>query len=80
MTRADLRMLIRRGLATAAGSYRRLLPVFRIERQDYKRLLNFLAAHDCVVDHPGVQRGRAADRPCRPFLVRRREGSLAIDR
>jgi transcriptional regulator with PAS, ATPase and Fis domain len=51
LTRADLRMLIRRGLATTAGSYRRLLPVFRIERQDYKRLLNFLAAHDCVVDH-----------------------------
>jgi transcriptional regulator with PAS, ATPase and Fis domain len=51
LTRADLRMLIRRGLATTAGSYRRLLPVFRIDRQDYKRLLNFLAAHDCVVDH-----------------------------
>ena len=51
LTRADLRTLIRRGLATSAGSYRRLLPVFRIDRQDYKRLLNFLAAHDCVVDH-----------------------------
>ena len=51
LTRADLRTLIRRGLATTAGSYRRLLPVFRIDRQDYKRLLNFLAAHDCVVDH-----------------------------
>jgi transcriptional regulator with PAS, ATPase and Fis domain len=50
LTRADLKMLIRRGLATTAGSYRRLLPLFGIERQDYKRLLNFLAAHDCVVD------------------------------
>jgi DNA-binding NtrC family response regulator len=57
LTRADLRMLIRRGLATAAGSYRRLLPVFRIERQDYKRLLNFLAAHDCVVDHRAFSAG-----------------------
>jgi transcriptional regulator with PAS, ATPase and Fis domain len=63
LTRADLRLLIKRGLATTAGSYRRLLPVFRIDRQDYKRLLNFLAAHDCVVDHRTF---RAAGRPIDP--------------
>ena len=57
LTRADLRTLIRRGLAATAGSYRRLLPVFRIDRQDYKRLLNFLAAHDCVVDHRAFSAG-----------------------
>jgi DNA-binding NtrC family response regulator len=57
LTRSDLRTLIRRGLATTAGSYRRLLPVFRIDRQDYKRLLNFLAAHDCVVDHRAFSAG-----------------------
>jgi transcriptional regulator with PAS, ATPase and Fis domain len=63
LTRADLRLLIKRGLATTAGSYRRLLPVFRIDRQDYKRLLNFLAAHDCVVDHRTF---RAAGQPIDP--------------
>ena len=63
LTRADLRLLIKRGLATSAGSYRRLLPVFRIDPQDYKRLLNFLAAHECVVDHRTF---RAADRPIDP--------------
>ena len=57
LTRTDLRMLIKRGLATTAGSYRRLLPVFRIDRQDYKRLLNFLAAHDCIVDHRTFRAG-----------------------
>jgi hypothetical protein len=50
-------MLIKRGLTASAGSYRRLLPVFRIDRQDYKRLLNFLAAHDCVVDHRTFRAG-----------------------
>jgi transcriptional regulator with PAS, ATPase and Fis domain len=64
LTRADLRLVIKRGLATTAGSYRRLLPVFRIDRQDYKRLLNFLAAHDCVVDHRGFRAaGRTIDSP-----------------
>jgi transcriptional regulator with PAS, ATPase and Fis domain len=57
LTRTDLRMLIKRGLTASAGSYRRLLPVFRIDRQDYKRLLNFLAAHDCVVDHRTFRAG-----------------------
>jgi hypothetical protein len=27
-----------------------MLPVFGISRQDYKRFLNFLAAHDCAID------------------------------
>ena len=63
LTRENLRLLIKRGLATSAGSYRRLLPVFRIDPQDYKRLLNFLAAHECVVDHRAF---RAANRPIDP--------------
>jgi transcriptional regulator with PAS, ATPase and Fis domain len=50
ITRADLRQLIRRGLAMSAGSYRGLLELFGMEQEDYKRLLNFLAAHDCRVE------------------------------
>ena len=50
ITRADLRQLIRRGLATSAGSYRGLLELFGMDQSDYKRLLNFLAAHDCRVE------------------------------
>ena len=62
ITRADLRQLIRRGLAMSAGNYRGLLELFGMEQADYKPLLNFLAAHDCRVEarefKPAV---RAAD-------------------
>ncbi len=51
LTREDLRGLVRRGLAATGGSYRRLLALFRLEPGDYKRLLNFLAAHGCAVDY-----------------------------
>jgi transcriptional regulator with GAF, ATPase, and Fis domain len=50
ITRADLRQLVRRGLATSGGSYRGVLELFGMEQEDYKRLLNFLAAHDCRVE------------------------------
>jgi transcriptional regulator with PAS, ATPase and Fis domain len=51
MTRQDMRQLIRRGLATTNGSYRRLLDLFGMSPDDYKRLLNFLATHECAVDY-----------------------------
>ena len=50
LTRADLRLLIRRGLIASGGSYRGLLRLFGMAQGDYKALLNFLAAHDCRVD------------------------------
>jgi transcriptional regulator with PAS, ATPase and Fis domain len=50
ITRADLRQLVRRGLAMSGGSYRGLLELFGMDQSDYKRLLNFLAAHDCRVE------------------------------
>lgn len=50
ITRHDLRELVRLGLTNARGSYRAMLTLFGIESNDYKRFLNFLAAHDCVVD------------------------------
>jgi len=50
ITRHDVRELVRLGLANAGGSYRNLLTLFGMDQRDYKRFLNFLAAHDCGVD------------------------------
>jgi DNA-binding NtrC family response regulator len=50
MTRNDLRQLVRRGLTTTRGNYRAVLTLFGMPETDYKRFMNFLAAHDCVVD------------------------------
>ena len=59
LTREDIRALVRRGLAECNGNYRALLPLFGIVAADYKRFLNFLAAHNCQVDYrafrPGVR-------------------------
>jgi transcriptional regulator with PAS, ATPase and Fis domain len=51
ITRHDMRELVSRGLNTTRGNYRSLLQLFRIPKADYKRFLNFLAAHDCGVDY-----------------------------
>ena len=47
ITRHDMRELIRKGLSTTRGNYRALLKLFGMSNPDYKRFLNFLAAHDC---------------------------------
>jgi len=72
VTRKDLRTLIGLGLTATSGSYRGLLTLFGIPETEYKRLLNFLAAHGCTVSvrayrasrrrlSPSVQRATAAD-------------------
>jgi DNA-binding NtrC family response regulator len=50
ITRDDLRGVIRRGLSATRGSYRGMLVLFGLAADDYKRLLNFLNAHDCALD------------------------------
>jgi hypothetical protein len=50
LTRHDLRELLHRGLTATAGNYRALLRLFGMPDEDYKRFLNFLAAHQCNVD------------------------------
>jgi DNA-binding NtrC family response regulator len=50
ITRHDLRELMRRGLTVTRGNYRALLKLFGMSSREYKRFLNFLAAHDCRVD------------------------------
>lgn len=50
LTRHDLRELVRRGLAATHGNYRAVVRLFGMPDSDYKRFLNFLSTHDCVVD------------------------------
>ncbi len=62
ITRDDLRGLVRRGLRESRGRYKSLLKLFGMSSRDYRRFMNFLAAHDCGV---GVRefRSEAASAP-----------------
>jgi len=68
ITRHDMRELVRRGLATTRGNYRALLKLFGMPPGDYKRFLNFLAAHDCRADFREFRNG-GAEVGRRPQLV-----------
>ena len=57
--------LVRRGLGTTRGNYRSLLRLFGMPASDYKRFLNFLAAHDCNVDFRAYRNGTAPTGPPR---------------
>jgi DNA-binding NtrC family response regulator len=50
LTRRDIRNLVGRGLAATLGNYRAVVRLFGMPATDYKRFLNFLTTHDCVVD------------------------------
>jgi len=65
ITRHDMRELVRRGLGTTRGNYRSLLRLFGMPASDYKRFLNFLAAHDCNVDFRAYRNGTAPTGPLR---------------
>ena len=63
-----MRELVRRGLATTRGNYRALLKLFGMPNSDYKRFLNFLAAHDCRADFREFRNG-VPEVGCRPKLL-----------
>jgi len=69
ITRHDLREVLCRGLQTTGGSYRALIGLFGMEPADYKRLLNFLAAHDCSVDPRPFRKRTAGRRTADPLSV-----------
>jgi transcriptional regulator with PAS, ATPase and Fis domain len=50
ITRTHLEHLIRQGLQRTRGSYRKMLPLFRLPDTDYKRFMDFLRRHHCIVD------------------------------
>ena len=58
LTRNDIRQLFRRALATTGGNYRAVLQLFGMDAGDYKRLMNFLAAHECAIDYREFRQGR----------------------
>ncbi len=68
LTRDDLRGVMRRGLTATRGSYRSMLVLFGMARQDYKRLLNFLAAHECALDFREFRALRPESRESRARL------------
>ena len=63
LTRSDVRELVRRGLSSTNGNYRALLPLFGVPTGDYKRFLNFLAAHECTLDYRGFRGASSTRRP-----------------
>jgi transcriptional regulator with PAS, ATPase and Fis domain len=49
ITRHDLRELVRLGLRESRGRYKAMLTLFGMPAGDYRRFMNFLAAHGCSV-------------------------------
>jgi len=68
LTREDLRGVVRRGLTATRGSYRSLLVLFGMAQEEYKRLLNFLAAHECALDFREFRAQRPEGRDSRGRL------------
>ena len=72
LSRADLRVIITRGLEATAGSYKQLVGLLNMGPNDYRRFLNFLRKHDC---HMPFARFRSAAL-LRPRLTEERYGTL----
>ena len=49
LTKADVRLIMRRGLRQTQGSYRQLTEIFHMSAREYRRFLAFLHQHDCHV-------------------------------
>jgi hypothetical protein len=46
LNRAQVKALIKKGLADCGGSYQDLLTLFHVASSDYQRLMDFLRHHD----------------------------------
>jgi hypothetical protein len=55
ITRHDLRELVRLGLRESRGRYKSMLTLFGMPTSDYRRFMNFLAAHGCGVGVRGFR-------------------------
>jgi two-component system response regulator AtoC len=51
ITRADVRNVVSRGLEQTRGNYKMVAERFNMEPPDYKRFLNFLRKHDCLLPY-----------------------------
>jgi DNA-binding NtrC family response regulator len=63
ITRHDLRQLVRRGLRESRGRYKSLLRLFGMPSRDYRRFMNFLAAHDCGVEFREFRKAVSTSEP-----------------
>jgi DNA-binding NtrC family response regulator len=66
ITRADLRMLVHRGLHQTRGNYRALLTVFNLPADDYKRFQGFLFQHGCNLPFRPYRSGNLVAMPEKP--------------
>jgi transcriptional regulator with PAS, ATPase and Fis domain len=51
LTRRDVREVVRRGLEDARGHYTGVAKLLHLPATDYKRFLNFLRKHECLLDY-----------------------------
>ncbi len=49
ITRGNVRDLVRKGLEESRGNYRIVTRLFNMDRRDYKKFLNFLRKHQCLL-------------------------------
>ena len=66
LTRADLRLMVRRGLQHTGGNYKVLAQLFNMPARDNKRFVNFLRKHDChmpYLEFRTARPGRMSDAP-----------------
>lgn len=50
ITKTQLELVIRKGLQQTRGSYKKLIPLFKMPDTDYKRFMDFLRRHNCNID------------------------------
>src|SRR5215813_2440295 len=50
ITKNQVEYVIRKGLERTRGSYKKMLPLFRMPDTDYKRFMDFLRRHNCNLD------------------------------
>ncbi|MCC7123560.1 MAG: hypothetical protein IT178_01835, partial [Acidobacteria bacterium] len=56
ITRADIRLLVDRGLHLARGRYDTLMPLFNMPEADQRRFVSFLRRYDCEPRGNGAER------------------------
>jgi DNA-binding NtrC family response regulator len=72
LTRETLRLIITYGLEQAQGRYSALTELFNMEKRDYKRFLNVLRKHECLVPFHAFRSGRpASTRDAEPPIAER---------
>jgi DNA-binding NtrC family response regulator len=78
ITRHDLRELVRRGLRESRGRYKSVLELFGMSNRDYRRFMNFLAAHDCGVEFREF-RGRTGTRTVSKTAAECADGAFSTE-